>query len=621
LVAAFDHRHVFIDPDPDPKLSFAERRRLFAAGSSSWADYRKEALSAGAMIVPRGVKEVRLTPQARRALGVDTVDSKDEETGTEGVLDGEALIRLVLKAPADLLWNGGIGTYVKASSETHADAGDPINNAVRVDASELRCRVVGEGGNLGFTQRARVEYALRGGRINTDALDNSGGVDMSDHEVNLKILLTPAVASGAMTEAERNRVLADLTGAVVELVLHDNRSQSLAVSLDLERARESATEFRDLMFALEKAGDLDRAAEGLPSRDVLAERSRAGQSILVRPELCVLLAHAKLGLKTALLKSTLPDDPVAESYLVGYFPQAAIRAAGPERLEAHRLRREIIATQVTNDLVDLMGSTFVHRLTWDTGATDEQVVRAWLVASRLADHRSLLTQMSDQRTADAKVVSRWLLGLARVLERTARWVLRNVPAEASPATVVEIHLPGLAVLRDAFAAAVAGDERAIFEKRVAEIRDLGADDSFSRRLITLRFLDQLLEILAIARHVDVEPVDVARAYYRVSELLHVPWLRRRALAAGRHGPWEHRAAQVLSEDLSRAHRGITAYMLRDETFGRVERPEAELVRFRAMLDELRRDEQSIGLAAVTVAVRELTALADGLAARSTRGRS
>jgi len=610
LIAAFDHRHVFIDPDPEPMLSFVERRRLFALGSSSWADYRKDALSPGAMIVPRGAKEVRLTTEARRALGI--ADDGDDLAA----LDGEALIRRVLMAPADLLWNGGIGTYVKASSETHADAGDPINNAVRVDASELRCRVVGEGGNLGFTQRARVEYALRGGRINTDALDNSGGVDMSDHEVNLKILLTPAVASGAMTEAARNRVLADLTGAVAELVLHDNRSQSLAVSLDLERARESANEFRDLMFALEKAGDLDRAAEGLPSRDVLAERSKAGQPILVRPELCVLLAHAKLGLKTALLKSTLPDDPVVESYLVGYFPPAAIHAAGRESLDGHRLRREIVATQVTNDLVDLMGSTFVHRLTWDTGAGDEQVVRAWLVASRLADHRALLSQMSDQRGADAKVVSRWLLGLARVLERTARWVLRNVPAEASPATVVDIHLPGLAVLRDAFADAVAGDERAIFEKRVAEIRDLGADESFSKRLITLRFLDQLLEILAIARHVDVDPVDVARAYYRTSELLHVPWLRRRAHAAGRHGQWEHRAAQILSEDLSRTHRAITAHMLRNEAAGRVEPLEPELARFRAMVDELRRDEPSIGLAAITVAVHELTALSDGLTSHS-----
>jgi glutamate dehydrogenase len=616
LIAAFDHRHVFIDPNPDPELSFIERRRLFALGGSSWADYRKDALSAGGMVVPRGAKEVRLTPEARRALGVQDggADAAADAKAEEAPLDGEALIRLVLKAPADLLWNGGIGTYVKASTEAHADAADTTNDAVRVNASELRCRVVGEGGNLGFTQRARVEYALRGGRINTDAIDNSGGVDMSDHEVNLKILLAPAVASGAMTPAKRNRVLADLTGAVAELVLHDNRSQSLAVSLDLERARESANELRDLMFALEKVGDLDRAAEGLPSRDVLAERSKAGQT-LVRPELCVLLAHAKLGLKTALLKGSLPDDPVAESYLVGYFPPAAALAAGRDSLDRHRLRREIIASQVTNDVVDLMGSTFMHRLTWDTGAGAEQVVRAWLVASRLADHRALLAQMSDQRAADAAVISRWLLGLARVLERTARWVLTNAPQDASPTTVVDINLSGLSLLRDRFAEAVSGDDRVIFEKRVAEIRDLGADESFSRRLITLRFLDQLLEILAIARHTDDDPIDVARVYYHVADLLHVPWLRRRALAVGRHGQWEHRAAQSLSDDLSRAHRTFVAHMLRIGGPGGAGPESAELARFRAMLDELRRDEQSVGLAAITVAVRELGALTEDMAQR------
>jgi glutamate dehydrogenase len=429
--------------------------------------------------------------------------------------------------------------------------------------------------------------------------------------VNLKILLAPAVASGAMGPAERNRVLADLTGAVAELVLHDNRSQSLAVSLDLERARESANEFRDLMFALEKAGDLDRTAEGLPSRDVLAERSKAGQT-LVRPELCVLLAHAKLGLKTALLKGSLPDDPIAESYLVGYFPPAAALAAGRENLDRHRLRREIIASQLTNDVVDLMGSTFIHRLTWDTGASAERVVRAWLVASRLADHRALLAQMSDQRAADAAVVSRWLLGLARVLDRAARWVLRNTPEDAPPAQIVDMNLSGLSVLRDRFAEAVSGDERVTFEKRVAEIRDLGADDGFSRRLITLRFLDQLLEVLAIGRHLDEDPIEVARVYYHASDLLHVPWLRRRALAAGRQGQWEHRAAQSLSDDLSRAHRSVVAHMLRSGT-GRAGQESAGLVRFRAMLDDLRREEQSIGLAAITVAVRELAALAEDMA--------
>jgi prepilin-type N-terminal cleavage/methylation domain-containing protein len=248
------------------------------------------------------------------------------------------------------------------------------------------------------------------------------------------------------------------------------------------------------------------------------------------------------------------------------------------------------------------------------------VVRAWLVASRLADHRALLTQMSQQRAADARAVTRWLLGLARVLERTARWVLNNVPQDASPATVVALHLDGLAALRDGFADAVVGEERATFEKRVAEIRELGADVSFSRRLITLRFLDQLLEILAIARHADVDPAAAARTYYWASEILHIPWLRRRALAAGRQGQWEHRAAQILADDLSRAHREATAHMLRWEAHGDRALQRSELERFHALLDELRRDEPSLGLAAITVAVRELTAVVDGFSRRPAEGR-
>jgi glutamate dehydrogenase len=501
LLAAFDHRHVFIDPDPDPSVSFAERKRLFEQGRSSWDDYARGKLSRGGMIVSRGTKEVELTPQAARALGLE---------GGPAVMDGEALIRCVLGAPAELLWNGGIGTYVKATTELHSDVGDPMNDSVRVSVGDLRCQVVGEGGNLGLTQRARIEYALGGGRINTDALDNSGGVDLSDHEVNLKILMSPSVAAGAMGAERRNALLEDLTEPVAQLVLHDNRSQSLAISLDEQRARTSANDFRDLMYALEKAGDLDRVAAGLPSRDVLAERAEEGKS-LVRPELCVLLAYAKLGLKNELLKSSLPDDPVTESYLVGYFPPAAIIATGRDHLTTHRLRREIIASQLVNDLVDLMGSTFVYRLTRDMGVSAEQVVRAWLVASRLADHRALLTQMGEQTRIGTELTYRWLLGLARVLERTARWVLRNVEPEASPALIVGRHLEGLATLRESFAEFVAGDERELFEARVTEIQAVGADVSFSKRLITLRFLDQLLEILEIAREAGASPVATAKA--------------------------------------------------------------------------------------------------------------
>jgi glutamate dehydrogenase len=612
LVAAFDHRHIFIDPDPDPATSYAERKRVYELGRSSWEDYDERLLSEGGMIVPRGAKEVSLGPRARRALGIG-----DDE---EAPKDGESLIRAVLRAPVELLWNGGIGTYVKASGETNADAGDPANDAVRVNVSELRCQVVGEGGNLGFTQRARVEYALLGGRINTDALDNSGGVDMSDHEVNLKILMAPAVASGAMTREQRNRLLEDLTESVAEHVLENNRSQSLAISLDERRAKETMDDVRDLMFTLEKSGDLNRAAEGLPSLDVLVERRESGQSI-VRPELCVLLAYSKLALKAQLLASSLPEDPVTASHLLGYFPPAAVMAAGQESLSTHRLHREIVTAQLTNELVDLMGAGFATRMMRDTGRTTEEVVRAWLVASRLADHRALVSQMGEQRSAlNARVAYRWLLGLARVLERATRWVLQNVEPDASPATIVDQNLGGLAVLRDAFADFVSGEERKLFEARVREIQELGADGAFSRRLITLRFLDQLLEILEISRETDSEPVPTAHAYYQASEAFEVPWLRRRIFAAASDDQWEIRAAQVLSEDLSRAHRRVVLGVLDDALSlrggtgegGYLERVRArDLSRFQEIVTELK-GEETISLSALSVAIRELSTVADRL---------
>ena len=611
LIAAFDHRHIFIDPDPDPSTSYAERKRLFAMERSSWEDYDRTQLSKGGMVISRGSKEVDLSPEARAALSIPDGDSEDSEP-----LNGESLVRAVIRAPVELLWNGGIGTFVKASSETHSDAGDPSNDPVRVDAPELRCEVVGEGGNLGFTQRARIEYALLGGGINTDAIDNSGGVDMSDHEVNLKILLAPAITSGSISVGNRNELLEELTESVAELVLNDNRSQSLAISLDQLRARESVDDFRGLMFALEKAGELDRTSEHLPTADALVERRESGH-ILTRPELSVLLAYSKLSLMSSLLRSGLPDDPVTESYLLEYFPVSAIAAAGRESLETHRLRRQIIASQLTNDLVDLMGSAFVNRLIRDTGQTAQEVTSAWLIASSLADHQALLSQIaSQQNKVSPRITYRWLLGLARVLERTTRWVLQNVDPEMSPATVVEENSEGLATLRESFSKVVAGEERDLFTARVSEIRGIGADDAFSERLMTLRFLDQILDILEIGRETGANTLDAARAYYRISEVFELPWLRRNSFSAASEDPWEQRAAQALSEDLARAHRTLVVAVLARAGGKRPWRATRELLRskgrnvqrFKGLLEEVKAEEAP-GFAAISVVAREVSTLA------------
>jgi len=606
LVAAFDHRHVFVDPDPDAATSYEERKRLFELGRSSWDDYDRDLLSRGGFIVSRGVKAVHLSSEALAALGLP------EDTGP---MDGETLIRAVLCAPVDLIWNGGIGTYVKATEETHAAAGDSANDAVRVDASQLRSRVLGEGGNLGLTQRARIEFALRGGRCYTDAIDNSGGVELSDREVNLKILLNAAVADGRLDREGRNTLLLELTDAVTEKVLHDNRSQSLAISLDETRAAESVEDFHGFMVALERAGVMDRSSEALPLLEVLMDRRQRGQS-LTRPELSVLLAYAKLTLKQALLDSRVPDDGIMQSYLVGYFPAEAVQVVGTDTLSQHRLSREIIATELANDMVDLMGAAFVHRLSRDTGHSPAEVSRAWFIAARLCGAGDLRRRLESlEGSLPAEVIYRWLLGLARVLERTTRWVLGNVDTKESAEPVIRTYLDGLRKLRGSFETVVTGEERQLFEDRVAEMREFTQESDLAASLITLRFLDQLLEILKTAADTEQAPERVGRAYYLASELLAVPLLRKALFGAAGESRWDQRAARVLDEDLSRAHRSMTIALL--AAGGEHEPLEAlvrkvsgerseELASYRSLLEDISTDDAPT-LPAMMVAIRELGA--------------
>ncbi len=559
LVAAFDHRHVFLDPDPDPATSFAERERLFALSRSTWDDYDRDRLSPGGMIVPRQSKEVTLSPEARRALGGDVPEK----------LDGEELIRAVLRAPVELLWNGGIGTYVKAADETHGEAGDAANDPVRVDAHELRCQVIGEGGNLGLTQRARVSFALAGGRLNTDALDNSAGVDMSDHEVNLKILLYPMLSAGEIGLEERNRLLASMTDAVAERVLRNSRGQSLAVSLDERRSRDALQDFAALIRMFERKRVLERDAEGLPGSETLQERAETGSG-LSRPALSVLLAYAKLDARAALLDSTLPDDPALLPLLRRYFPDRAVETAGDDRLRGHRLRREIVVTVLVNDLFSLMGASFLHRVARDTGADLAAVARAWVIANGIAGADAIRSDLAlDRSRFLAETVYRWLDGLARVLERTTHWALANVAPGRSAAEAIAEATPGLDRLRDAFPDLVAGEDRALFDTLLEELQATGIDHGLARRLITLRFLPQLLDILRIAREAGEEArspaahdvIDTARAYYLVSERFGCAALRAALRTAAREERWEKRLVDGLIEDIGRAHRWLARTVL------------------------------------------------------------
>jgi glutamate dehydrogenase len=608
LLAAFDHRHIFIDPDPDPAASFAERERMFRLPRSSWEDYDRSLLSPGAMIVPRASKEVVVTPEARRALGLpETVER----------LDGEGLVRAVLTAPVELLWNGGIGTYVKDADETHADAGDTTNDPVRVNAQELRCQVVGEGGNLGFTQRGRISFALRGGRINTDALDNSAGVDMSDHEVNLKILLNRVVEAGGLTEQGRNELLASMTDTVSELVLRNNIGQSLAVSLDQGRSREALDDFAALIVQLERDRRLNRETEGIPAAEEIRDRAAEGLG-LTRPTLSVLLAHSKLYAKAQLLEElTVLDDPAMDSYLVHYFPAAAVQAAGEAGVRAHQLRREIVATELVNDLGNLMGSSFLHRVSRDTGAPIPAVVRAWLVASRIAGAPEIRADLAGvEGRFPSDTVYRWLAGLARVLEATTQWILANAPAEASTPALIEEARTGLATLRGAFGTFVSGEDSVLFQSRLAELEALGVERVLAERLITLRFLPQLLEILSAAGTAAMDPLRTAEAYYLVAERLGTARLRESLRSAAGNDPWDRRLAQALADDVAAAQRRIVAVTLArangagaagalaalEEERGR------EMRALRELLAEVRPDSP---ISAYAVAVRMLKAVAPG----------
>jgi glutamate dehydrogenase len=601
LLAAFDHRHIFIDPDPDPEKSYAERSRLFDLPSSSWDDYDRSALSQGGGIFPRGAKEIRLSDEARRLLRID-----------EPVINGQALIKAILRTPADLLWNGGIGTYVRAPEETNAEVGDSSNDAVRIDASELRVKVVGEGGNLGLTQRARIEYALQGGRINTDAIDNSGGVDMSDREVNLKILLRKLVERGELTQDERNELLVDVTDDVAERVLASNRSQSRALSLEQLRARERLGDFRDSSYYLEQKAGLRRAQEHIPGWGRLQTRKELGQS-LTRPELSVLLAYSKLHLKQEIIASSLPNDPALLGCLVRYFPAKIVDRVAGEDLRTHRLASEIAATVLTNRLVDLMGSTFVARVARDSGASPAAIARGWYVAAEIMGTTELLAQIErvEERLSSEEEYS-WMLALEGVLDRTVRWAVENLPEDSEVGGVIEKFRGPVAELCDSLPSIVHGSQQAAFEGTLEELKIGGVPEEVSVRVAALQFLEDLMEVTRISRQVDRPVTDVGRVYFALANVIDFALLLELLKLAPGEDEWEQRAAQGLMQDLGQARRNLTLAVLAESREGASIDEQmsdfraahgARLGVMREMLEELLESE-NINLAALTVATRE-----------------
>jgi glutamate dehydrogenase len=545
LVAAFDHRHVFIDPTPDAAASFDERRRLFELQRSSWDDYDRDLISPGGGVFPRSAKSIPLSPEARAALGVETEAMPPNE-----------LIRALLRAPVDLLWNGGIGTYVKASGELHSDAGDKSNDNVRVDAPELRARVVGEGGNLGLTQRARIEYALAGGRLNTDAIDNSAGVGTSDREVNIKVLLDAAVADGDLTVKQRNELAAGLIDAVADLVLKDTYEQTETLTLAEANAESMIDVHARLIERLADARVLDRELEALPDEEVIADRKRDGRG-LTRPELATLLAYSKIDLYAELLDSGVPEDPYLSAELAAYFP-APLPERFAERLRDHRLWREITATQVVNNVAHGGGSTFTFRLVEETGAAPSDIARAYSIAREVFSMRPQWAEIEglDNRV-DADTQATMLLAGRRLLERGTRWLLRNRGRPLDIADTVDYFRPGATALYGAVSRLLAPADAEPLAARAELLREAGVPEELASHVASLGTMFSSFDIVEVARETGLEVEPVAAVHFCLGSELQLHWIRDRIVELPRADRWEALARAALRDDLFSLHRTLT----------------------------------------------------------------
>jgi glutamate dehydrogenase len=596
LVAAFDHRHVFLDPSPDPAVAHAERARLFALPRSSWDDYDRSLISPGGGVHARTLKSVPVTPEVRDALGLeaDVVELSPDE-----------LISAILRAPVDLLWNGGIGTYVKASTEPHDAVGDRANDAVRVDAVDLRCAMVGEGGNLGFTQLGRVEYAMAGGLINTDAIDNSAGVDCSDHEVNLKILLDGLVRDGDLTVRQRNDLLTEMTDDVAALVLDDNRAQTLALQIARSQALAMVNVHARYLDTLELEGYLDRTLEDLPSDKQIAERQAAGSG-LTMPEMAVMIAYTKNADVHEILTTDLPDDPALLSDLEAYFPPVVVERF-PDAVAKHRLRREIVATRIVNDMVNLAGISFDHRMTEDSGANVADVTRAFLAARNVLGTATTwweIDELGGQLDLDTQIAV--FLDLRRMTERSTMWLLRH----RHPLDIGEVERTfrdGVDWLAGSLDDVVTGPVLA----RIADLVDqrvaAGVPADLAGRSARWPWMHTAFDIVEVAGSEGCDVGDAARSYWSVFEAFELMWLWDGIGALPRSDRWQQQARSALRDDLMTALADLTRLVLQfggGSTAAWISANERAVDRALAIHTEIRRAE-TVDLTTLSVGLRQL----------------
>jgi glutamate dehydrogenase len=596
LLAAFDHRDIFIDPAPDPEKSFAERKRLFDLPRSSWQDYDKALISKGGGVFPRSLKEITLSPEAQAAIGFEKAKATPQE-----------IMNAILKAPVDLLFFGGIGTYVRASSETDEAAGDRANDAIRVTGADIRAKVIGEGANLGMTQRGRIEAALRGVRLNTDAIDNSAGVNTSDIEVNIKIALARPVSDGRLTPKARASLLAEMTEDVGALVLRNNYQQTLSLSLVERRGLEDLGFQQRLMQSLEAAGELDRAVEYLPDDKEIAERRRRSQP-LTRPELSVLLAYAKLSLQVHLLESTVPDDPYLARELTRYFP-AAIVEQFPDALEHHRLRRDIIATQLANSMINRGGPSFVVRIEDATGAAPAAIVAAFAAVRDSYGMTALNTEIDG---LDNKIPGKLQLELYAavqdlLLDRVV-WFLRNVDLSKGLAAIVEHYRDGIAAVTAALDGALPEEAAKARVARVAELTKAGVPEALAKSLADLPVLASATDIVMVADRAKQKIAEIAATYFAAESFFRLDRIARAAGDIKVADYFDRLALDRALDTIGDAERRLAAAMAGNGVSGAaaveawIKPRQAEIERIRSSVHEIANSGMTLSKLSVTASL-------------------
>lgn len=601
LLAAFNHIHIFIDPTPNPEKSFKERERLFNLPRSSWTDYDKKLISKGGGIFNRSAKSIDVSKEMKQAFGIK-----------QSKIEPNELIRVILKAEVDLLWSAGIGTFVKAHTESNADVGDRTNDATRINANQLRCKVVGEGGNLGLTQLARIEYAIQGGLIYTDFIDNSGGVNCSDKEVNIKILLNSIVAAGDLTFKQRNELLGEMTNEVAALVLRDNFIQPRAISYTAAQALRSVVLHIRYINELERTGKIDRHLEFLPDETALIERKLIGKG-LSQPAIAVLLCYSKTLLKEQILETDVPEDLYLKAFLVNYFPRP-LQERFSKQMQDHPLKREIIATRISNIIVNEMGFTFVYRMQDETGAPVSAIVRAYMIARSVLNMDVIWKQIYElESLVSAEKQTEIVMMYVRLLRRVVRWFLRSQRMRLNMSKAVKIYAPGVQEIKKAIPAIFTEGNCALYQDQFDRYIKMGIDPAFAHELTVTRSLFSAMDIIEVAQKLDISVTRVSEVYFTIGQYLDLSWIRSQIIGHPTENNWESLSREALRDDLDWQQRQLTAGILNLnvqhtdllKSFDTWSENHAPLIaRWRHILSDLR-SSPSLNYTMFFVAIREL----------------